>query len=197
MSAETFLHIPDFKNLVRNWFVRVEFPITDDAPISTLTPYELATIVSAVNGPTRYRIGMKYTRMLFLINNGESERLIRISDAALVEVTIEELTLWRDRCRKNSVLLPTRSLLETREEQMLISYAWTVGRGTVGMTLSQLRYDLAYRDLRQLKAIHAVSVKTNADADQVQCFKLLMYERSKRIIIGLKSRIMEKCKCFV
>jgi RNA polymerase-associated protein RTF1 len=120
---EKFVHLPFYKKLVQNCFVRIGIGNNPQGrPV-----YRAAEIVEVVETGKVYYLGKVRTNIGLKLRFGKQDRVFRLEFISNQRITPQEFNKWKETCEESNVALPTIEFVKskTHEIKKAINYNYT------------------------------------------------------------------------
>ena len=121
-KIEKFLHLPMFKKLVQNCFVRIGI-----GQHQGLSVYRAAEIVDVVETAKVYSVGSNRTNVGLRLKFGKEERVFRIEFISNQRIAPKEFQKWKEACEKANMTLPTLDFIKSKSSEIkkAVNYNYT------------------------------------------------------------------------
>ena len=110
-KMEKFIHLPFFKTLVMNCYVRIGIGQHQGRSV-----YRAAEIVDVVETAKVYHVGKNKTNLGLRLKFGKEERVFRVEFISNQHISPQEFEKWKDACQKADLPLPTIEFVKSKAQ---------------------------------------------------------------------------------
>merc|ERR1712223_132495 len=121
-KMEKFVHLPFFKKLVMNCFVRIGIGQYQGRSV-----YRAAEIVDVVETGKVYFVGKIRTNIGTKLKFGKEERVFRLEFISNQRISPQEFVKWKEACADANLTLPTIESVKAKEKEIkkALNYSFT------------------------------------------------------------------------
>ena len=121
-KMEKFVHLPFFKKLVMNCFVRIGI-----GQFQGRSVYRAAEIIDVVETGKVYFVGKIRTNVGTKLKFGKEERVFRLEFISNQRISPQEFTKWKEACADANLTLPTIESVKAKEKEIkkALNYSFT------------------------------------------------------------------------
>jgi len=121
-KMEKFVHLPIFKKLVMNCFVRIGIGQYQGRSV-----YRAAEIVDVVETGKVYFVGKMRTNIGTKLKFGKEERVFRLEFISNQRISPQEFVKWKEACHEANINLPTIESVKTKAKEIknAMSFSFT------------------------------------------------------------------------
>lgn len=112
-KMEKFVHLPFFKKLVPNCFVRIGIGQHQGRSV-----YRAAEIIDVVETGKVYLVGKVRTNIGLKLRFGKQERVFRLEFISNQRISPQEFNKWKEACIESNMALPTIEFVKTKEKEI-------------------------------------------------------------------------------
>jgi len=112
-KMEKFVHLPFFKKLVMNCFVRIGIGQYQGRSV-----YRAAEIVDVVETGKVYLVGKMRTNIGLKLKFGKEERVFRLEFISNQRISPQEFTKWKEACTEANISLPTIESVKSKANEI-------------------------------------------------------------------------------
>lgn len=112
-KMEKFVHLPFFKKLVMNCFVRIGIGQYQGRSV-----YRAAEIVDVVETGKVYLVGKMRTNIGCKLKFGKEERVFRLEFISNQRISPQEFTKWKEACTEANISLPTIESIKSKVNEI-------------------------------------------------------------------------------
>lgn len=121
-KMEKFIHLPFFKKLVMNTFVRIGIGQHQGRSV-----YRAAEIVDVCETGKVYYVGKIRTNLGLKLKFGKQERVFRLEFISNQRISPQEFNKWKEACEESNVIVPTIEFVKSKASEIkkALNYNYT------------------------------------------------------------------------